>query len=343
MGIPHLRLNMPNSYEGLSILKSLRPDVIFRQQPWDCDVMPAFTTRELNFARLCMVPYGVFVLQGDFIASNNGTNTTPSHLPQPNAYDQAYHRAAWRIFCETEMSVRLFQSFQHSDPKKFILSGCPKFDYLLRSKGHGVWPLPEPNGRSFRVIWAPHHSVYNNPLNFGVFNRIYADMLAWARNSPDIQFVFKPHPALSSGVIASGIMNAQQYEGYLRQWNALENCAIETGEYGDLFDASDMMITDSLSFLTEYPLFDKPLVFFDSGKHAAFNAIGELAVSCTRRVYSFSEMKDAVIFYKNGGAWEFESEREQLKHILQPEQVPASEIILDSIYNDMKDNNKLFE
>ena len=321
--IPHLRLNV-QPIEALDILRSLMPDVIFRQQQWDTPLPPTLRTPEITFARLCVIPYGMGVL-----ANPNAANEDDEAYA--NNYDQLYHRMAWRVFCETEITQRYYRSFEHSDPDKFVLTGYPKHDRLLQAKGKGQWPIAEPDGRRFRVIWAPHHSLAVHGAGFGVFHKIYRDMLQWAASAPEIQFVLKPHPALSYTADHSGVLRNPDYSTFLARWADLPNCAVCEGQYGELFDASDMLLTDGVSFLTEYHLFSKPIIFFDSGVHARFNELGRLAEKAAHRVQSFEEMRNATLAYKNGKTWELEKERQDLLTVLLPHSQSASSIILDTI------------
>ncbi|MFK0331258.1 CDP-glycerol glycerophosphotransferase family protein [Rhizobium sp. NPDC090275] len=328
LNIPHIRLNM-QSYDALDVLRNLMPDVVFRQQQWDSPVPHGLRTLEITFARICVVPYGMGVLA-------NPNATDPSEEAYPDNYDQQYHRLAWKVFCETEMTQSYYRSFAHSDPDKFVLSGYPKLNKLMEAKGKGEWPIPEPNGRTFRVIWAPHHSLAVNGYGFGVFHKIYEQMLAWARSAKDIQFVLKPHPALAFGAEESGLFRNGAYQHYLDAWSALPNCTICEGTYGELFDASDLMITDGVSFLHEYHLFEKPLIFIDSGVHAPFNALGRLAERAGHRVETFNQLRQVALDYKDGKPWKLVKEREELLQVLLPRTEPAASIILDSIAADIK-------
>ncbi len=324
-GIPHLRFNMDDSYAALDILKALKPAVIFRQQQWDMGVQPAFRTQELTFTRLCYVPYALSLAAslGDAVV------TDVSAL----GFDQPFHRAAWRIFCETPKIQEYFRSFEHSDPKKFITSGFPKFDRLLADVDAPSWPISHQDRQNFKVVWAPHYSLgKGGGLGFGVFDRIWEQMLSWARQSPDIDFVLKPHPALFGSVL-----NPEARTMFRNAWNNMPNCAFSEEQYGPLFAASDLMISDGLSFLAEYPLFNKPLVFFDSQNHVEFNDLGKLAEAASRRVTTFDQLKHAVLEYKNGKAWEFEDERKALFDSIIPHRGQASAVILDTIAEGIRD------
>lgn len=335
IGVRHLRLGMSNSMEALDVLKALGPDVIFRQSHWENDVPPGFRTPELVFARLCSVPYGTSLVQRFMV--NERVDGDVSAF----AFDQAYHRVAWRIFCETEATRSYFQGFRHSDPEKFVLSGFPKLESLQRAGRRAVWPLSGGERRGYRVIWAPHHSVGDKWLAFGVFHLIYRQMLEWARSAPDIEFVLKPHPALMKSLVLERRLKEETLDAFVREWESLENCCVRTGQYAELFAASDLMITDGLSFLTEYQLFRKPLIFIDSGRHVPFNTIGALAEACSHRVRSFEEMKQAALGYKAGAAWPFEAEREKLLKVLLPNRQPAASVILDSIHDGIRSASRL--
>lgn len=325
LGIEHVRLGTQDFNEAQETLRFLAPDVIFRQSHWDRDYPPAFSTAELAFTRLCIVPYGMSIVQK--FSHSEPLPTTIS----PMAFDQPYHRSAWRVFCETEQTKSYFLSFQHSDPSKFVLSGYPKHERLLRSIGHGQWPLPDTAENPYRVIWAPHHSVGNDWLAFGVFHNMYMDMLRWAQRAPHIQFVLKPHPALFALVVRMGLVSQANLDEFKRQWQALPNCTIFEGQYGELFAASDLMLTDGLSFLTEYQLFNKPLVFIDSRRHVQLNALGQLAVDCAESVNTLAEAESAVPAYAAGKPLERNDTRARLQNIMLPNERPSALVIVDAI------------
>ena len=325
-GIPHLRLGMEPSFAALDILRALAPDLIFRQSQWENDVPPAFSTDRLNFARLCSVPYGMSIVAqfSPGLAHTGGVD--------PQSFDQPYHRAAWRVFCETEQTRDYFVQFHHADPAKFIVSGYPKLTRLLRAQSEPEqWPIGDSATRRPRVIWAPHYSVRTNWLGFGVFDLIYRDFLAFAQARPDIDFVLKPHPALFTFALSSGALSQWDLQSFLAAWQALPNCALETGTYAHLFAASDLMVTDGLSFFTEYPIFEKPLIFFDSGRHVPLNALGQQALAAAHHVADFAAMQAAIETYARPTPWPLETERRALINTLFPRERPPVDIILDAI------------
>jgi hypothetical protein len=91
------------------------------------------------------------------------------------------------------------------------------------------------------------------------------------------------------------------------------------------------MLTDGLSFLTEYQLFDKPLVFIDSQRHVPLNALGQLALECADTVTSLAQAMETVMAYASGKPWGHQEERARLRQIMLPNQRPSAEIIVDAI------------
>lgn len=332
LNIPHLRFNMEDSFAALELLRDLEADIIFRQSQWDNLYPPAFSSEYLTFSKVCIVPYGVIILE------KYSTGGEEEEKPNALSCDTPYHRRAWRIFCETEYALEQFQSFQHSGPDKLVLSGYPKFRSLLDEAP--AWPFPEhqPVGqRPFRVIWAPHHSVKDAWLNFGTFDEIYMSFLEWASTSPDIEFVFKPHPELLKSVVNRHILTQDQVDYFIARWSSLENCQYADGRYGGLFAASDIMITDGISFLVEYQIFEKPLIFVDSGRHAPFNEIGKLAKSCAHVVHDFSNIKALALSYKNGNMhYPYEEKRKHLMNVLFPSDIRPEHIIMDNIIESLE-------
>lgn len=334
-GIQHIRLGMEPSWPALDILRALQPDVIFRQSQWEPDVPPAFATSRLSFARICSVPYGMSIV-GKFSPGDSSVGGV-----NEQSFDQYYHRMAWRVFCETEQTRDYFVQFGHSDPQKFVVSGYPKLTRLLRAREEAEkWPIAAAQKRRFRVIWAPHYSVGTDWLGFGTFDRIHRDFLALARERPDIDFVLKPHPALFPFAVRGGAMTAHDLDGFLAAWRGLPNCAVETGTYAHLFAASDMMVTDGLSFFTEYPIFEKPLVFFDSGRHVPMNPLGDAALAAAHHVSTFEALREAVDAYAAGAEWRFEAQRQALLKMLFPRQRDPVELILASIAEGLLPNRE---
>jgi hypothetical protein len=303
LGVPHFRLNDPSygqqaysygqrdRFEGLETIKILAPDLIFRQMPWEGATPQAYYTDEIAFARLCYVPYGYQMPKRVY-----DTLDTTRRDHSIDHTDQYFHRMCWRIFCETDMHKSMYAQSSGRGDGNVVVTGYTKFDNLLAAKIRPpVWPVPECAGKKqrFRVIWAPHHSVADEALAFGTFDLIYKEMLAWARECDDVSFVMKPHPLLWGRLVEhKKLITKEELDAFLVAWKALPNAAlVEGGDFGPLFVASDAMLTDGVSFLAEYQIFEKPLLFLDSGRHFGFNPAGAVVMEGVNTVKTIAEAR----------------------------------------------------
>ena len=99
--------------------------------------------------------------------------------------------------------------------------------------------------------------------------------LDFAKNHPQYEFLIKPHPVLKSKCEATGFMTGEEYENYIEQWRELPNVnAYTLGNYYDVFKPSDILITDSSSFLGEYFVSGTPIVLLESKRRMPFNDFG---------------------------------------------------------------------
>jgi CDP-glycerol glycerophosphotransferase (TagB/SpsB family) len=178
-------------------------------------------------------------------------------------------------------------------------------------------------------------------LNFGVFAKIKDDMLAFAKANPDIQIVLRPHPFLWGTLTDRKVISSSELESWRAAWDELPNTAVdEDGSYAELFLATDVLVTDGISFLGEYPLITKkPTIFFENKDHWQFTAIGELAAASSVRVHTFSELEDAITQARTAGLPDRSSEIKQLALASSPFPGEAAARIIEQVYLDFAGPN----
>lgn len=328
LGIPHLRFAMQDSWEALDIMKAIAPDVIFRQTPWENDIPPAFRTSQIAFSRLCYVPYYGFNLLERYTAHDQGDIDFYG--------DQLLHRMCWRIYCETELTRQQMASKSSRKASNVIVSGHPKLDRLWKMREKPEWPIQQAE-RKFRLIWSPHHSIGDHWLGFGTFLSTYRDMIDWARRDDFIEIVMKPHPALFSALLAQ---NPRALQEFVSEWSSLKNTHIvQGGDYGPLFAASDAMLTDGISFLAEYQIFDKPLLFLDSCRHAPFNSLGTAVLEGAHRCINIEEAEHYLKVLRKGMPDLKTDERRKVIKFL----MPSPGKCVDSILRDIREGIKPYD
>ncbi|KAE8765249.1 hypothetical protein [Georgenia thermotolerans] len=268
-GVAHIRITLADDRDRLSLVRAVDPDIIFRQSQWDADVPEAFSTENLRFARLCLVPYETI----------NIVQNMPMDGVTNSAVDTEFHRAAWMVFCASELNRQVAERDGMRGGAQFVVTGHPKADHLRSVEPR--WPIVHEGRRPrARVVWSAHHTILDDWTNFGVFHLVADDMLEWARSAPDVDFVFMQHPALPPVLNdPASPLTPDQAAEFRAAWDALPNTAVLAGgDYGPVLAASDLMIVDGLSMLVEYQFMGKPLIHIERPGHRPFNEIGEIVM-----------------------------------------------------------------
>ena len=137
----------------------------------------------------------------------------------------------------------------------------PIFDQLNEAPLSNPWKTQDCKKK--RIIWAPHHSLGKSDVEtivYGNFLECCQYMLELANiYKESVQFAFKPHPLLKGKLYS--IWGEKKTNEYYNAWEELSNGQLELGAYQDLFKHSDAMIHDCSSFIVEYQLLNKPILF----------------------------------------------------------------------------------
>jgi hypothetical protein len=318
-GVEHLRFSTVDD-QTLRLIKYLAPDLIFRQSQWDADIPAPLGVEHLTFAQLCFVPYETM----------NIVKNVPSPDGRDLTYDTDLHRAAAAVFCTNERVRALATAASAGPGEQFRVVGHPKADRLRAVDP--VWPIEgRPDAR--RILWSAHHTIGEGWTDFGLFGVVRDEMLAWARETPDIDFVFMPHPALIPFASSpNSPTTADQMQAWLHAWNALPNTAVlRDADYMPALAASDLMITDGLSMLVEYQVLTKPLIFLERPGHRPFNDIGELLSEGFHTVHNVSSARRKAAELLSAPDPLAERQQQIVAELFGTEPAPAAERILTEL------------
>jgi CDP-glycerol glycerophosphotransferase (TagB/SpsB family) len=335
--IPHIRLNSggsgSQSLDGLAILKDLAPDYVFVNYPWQRNYQPAVRFDHLvEFTRLVYVPYFSLVMvdePDDEPGGGQGDAPVATHL-----FTQRLHQLASLVFTQEKDVVDAYALTERGNSYVHF-TGSPKIDNLAREAelGKSSWPLED---GKFKIVWAPHHSYSPHWFNFGVFSKIYVQILEFAKANSDIQIVLRPHPFLWSTLTDRKVLTEIELSSWRKSWSELPNTSVdEEGSYAGLFLATDVLVTDGISFLGEYPLVTgKPAIFFENADHWKFSATGEIAAASSIRVKTFSELTEMLEKAKNNSLTSREIEIQRLIEASSPHPGESASRIIEIVYED---------
>lgn len=218
----------------------------------------------------------VYVPYGFMIDNNKNGNLFQEE------FNMCIHNMAWKIFEESMSSVEMAARYAFVGDSNAIFTGYPKMDafYAKNISDNSVWnDLIQKTGNrdAKRIIYAPHHTLVDEVINFSTFASNYLYFLELAEKYQNqTVWVFKPHPQLKYKAVREGLFkDVNEWNGYVDKWRKLKNAfVVEEGMYQNLFMKSDAMILDSISFFAEYLYVHKPLLALrKEGQY--FNEFGE--------------------------------------------------------------------
>ena len=282
-GISYINVGNFSMEQCYSLLYSINPSCIFRQSPWDNDLDEKFSAVNISNFKIVYVPYFSLNLV-EFYNKNINMQV-----------NQNLHLLAWKIYCESQVSYLEFSKFYYGDISKVKYFGNNKLNYInnyFKDKDKDKDKKLK-SSEKLNILWAPHHSVDNKWLGFGTFDINFFDFLNFAQKFKDkVEIVLRPHPLLFENM---SLVDKERLDVFLDSWGKLPNTTIDMDwDYLKLFEWSDLLVTDGISFLAEYPLTRKNLIFIENKHHLPFNINGKICVDCAHIAKSFEEISQFI-------------------------------------------------
>lgn len=250
-------------------LKEFNPDIVFYDQPWDLPELhsPMYVS---EFALTCYCPYAYEL-----------TDTREHYLT-------SFHRFLYRFFVISDIHMNIYESYMKGNSENCTIAGYPKLDeYFSKTKSNGIWK----NNEKIKILYAPHHSFEKNGLHLATFRENGEFMLSFAKQHPETEWIFKPHPRFKYALLKNKIMNESEIEDYYNEWNKIGS-VYDKGDYIDTFRTSDLLITDCVSFIAEYLPTKHPIIWLSNSSSAMFNEIGESIKKSCYLVNSETELEN---------------------------------------------------
>lgn len=231
-------------------LKEFAPDMVFYQQHWGLVELQApenVSEQALTF----YIPYYV-------------QNYLDLHLDT----GFPFHRQLFKYYVINDTVRKLYEA--NSPLTNLVTAGHTQLDTVMRKA--------KESGETKYVIYAPHYSIDHeknlNPVNYSTFDKYGEMLLEYAKQHPEIAWVFKPHPMLKIALQRIGYTDAQ-IAAYYDAWAKIGTCCV-TADYVDLFAKSKALITDCGSFTIEYFCTGKPLIHLKN-------------INCKGRILTYTE------------------------------------------------------
>lgn len=222
----------------------LKPDIVFYTHPYSGPgrLRKMYDFWAMRSCLLCHVPYYFLSSTDDGLVNNPIQNM------------------CWHYYCPNEAIRTDVAKVMNNGGVNTRTVGYP-FGEELAEISKVEADLAWRGDKRKRIIWAPHHSIENDPVfRTGTFldNCDFMRELA-TRHADKLMIAFKPHPVLFSRL--EKIWGREKTQRYYDFWRTHENTLLQTGAYQALFKGSDALIHDSGSFQREYLETRKPCLF----------------------------------------------------------------------------------
>jgi hypothetical protein len=328
VAVKHLRFDFEDSALGLEKLRELAPDYVFLNYPWQRNYQPNYRAEVLSeFTKVCQVPYYSFAL----------VNEPGEDGVAPYLYTQRSHQLSSLIFTQDAAVVEAYSHTSRGNAHVH-LTGSPKLDSLVSRA------VAKPHNR-YTLVWAPHHSYSSHWLNFGTFASMYREMLDFAKGHQDIDIIMRPHPFMFGTLVDRKVIDEQELTDWLSEFNALPNTTINTdGDFASLFLSSDLLLTDGVSFIGEYPMITgKPAVYLENPGRWKFSPIGEIAVEANWRIGSFAEFANRFDEIRTNGLGDYSAAIERLRQAASPYPGESAARIVEIVATDFAAETRLVD
>lgn len=247
-------------------LKVYKPDIVFYTQPWD--LPPLYKVDQVSrFALTCYSPYPLAESPETLIVNLN-----------------TFHYLLYRHFVTMKLQLKQYRDELSYTDRNLVVTGHPKLDAYLDSDIIGK------TDEKPCVIYAPHSSIPRKSwCKQSTFEWTGRLMLEYAKQHPEMNWVFKPHPDVYRVMIANRIMTEQEMKDYFAEWARL-GTVYTTGDYFRIFRRSRCLVTDCISFLGEYLPTGKPVIHLRSKDGVNFSAINRQVISHYYQVWNTDDL-----------------------------------------------------
>lgn len=213
-------------------------------------------------------PWYIYKTQGPVMASKYAlTFYSPYSISSTMGYQEyvlRFYQYVQKQYVINDVIKEHFASNMDNKGVNLMSAGHPILDYFYLNKDKKY-------ENKNTIIYAPHFSVDDNTtLKWGTFLEMGEFILNWAKNHPEFNYIFKPHPCLKGYLTSKSLWSEEKIRQYWDEWSKI-GLTYESGDYLDMFMESCAMITDCGSFKTEYFMTQKPQIYLKSKNPMPFN------------------------------------------------------------------------
>lgn len=308
-----------NQTGWIDVTQEYNPDIIFYSKRNSSSDHP-FSIMNYPHSLNCYVPYSIH-------ADKN----------MKLQYDTIFYNLLWKYFVPTDFNKKFAKETARNNGRNVIVSGYPPCDRLIRHYQANKNSKSDKNGKKITIIWAPHHTI-SSGNHLSTFLSYYDFMIQLTKRYKDkMRIIFKPHPNLKNKLYELDSWGVERTDMYYKRWNEIRNGRLEEGEYITLFNESDAMIFDSVSFLSEYACTGKPSLFLKRREDIFEENMNKLGKEVAKSAYKGSTKEEITEFIDevvlSGNDYLLCERRKVMNEVLSP---PNNKSATENIYNHLR-------
>lgn len=240
-------------------------DAVLFTSPYDSTRPP-----EYHFAAVAgrvgftgYVPYGLEVGGGE--------------MNLVNQYGQPAAKDASAVFVRSSGARTMYARHCPTGDGHVVVSGHPRMDGLVDLERFPVDPLLRAQiGDRKAVLWNAHFSFDGD--HWSSFDRLAMPIFRQFARRPDLALLFRPHPLLWRKLVNLGIFDEAGVEAFRAELLEAGVVVDERPDHRHAFAASAAMMSDVGSFLMEYFVTCKPVLYLQNPHGLGLNAEGQAVV-----------------------------------------------------------------
>ena len=230
-------------------LEKMDLSYIFYPRPYNAHFPPQYTTHNVaKYSKICLLMYGMEITED--ITATSLNRDFMSHA----AYYFAENSAVANV------NIRNNQRAHNLGLQHTVCVGVPVLESLDKKRGaaSSSWAFSK---NAFRVMWTPRWTT-DVTLGGSNFFTYYQELPQYAKEHPDVDFLFRPHPLAFAHFIETGEMTEQEVNKFKQLCEETPNISLDKEpQYDATLWASSVLISDYSGMVPEYFYTGKPLIF----------------------------------------------------------------------------------
>lgn len=230
-------------------LRTLKPDYVFFQQPYNIARPDAYTSREVSrYAKICYVTYYVMV---------DLDSRTEACTPVDFMRDLSFY------FSQNEADAEFIRGrLEKAGPNlcRVEITGHPRLEELsaMRPGPCGKWGRQD----RWKALWMPRWTTGEGNCHFFSYREA---LTGWFTEREDTELMLRPHPQAFKEWRKTGEMTEEQEEALRREFGTERMHLDEDGDFYPQLFSADVLISDPSSMIIDSYFTGKPIIYCASG------------------------------------------------------------------------------